>query len=344
MNKNVSDVDIVILWVDGADPDWIASFNKFSMDKKILDTRYKDWDTIKYVFRGIEKFMPWVRKIHFVTCGQKPNWMVSNHPKLNFVFHSDIFLTKDILPVFNSSSIELNFERIPDLSEKFIYFNDDTLILRPADESRFFVDNQPVDFLIESLPRRGRLYNKIRKPDSWSSMINNCIDLINGHFYKNDYAMMRKEHRYSNRYKLIHRISNLFFSIEDKYLAFKHYHHPQPYLKKTIINVNKKFSDAVNDTIESKFRNSKNISQALYRYSHLASGDFYPIYYDDHFCKNISSINDAKKCAKMINNKRFVCVNDSISADSIEYAECRSIIINALDGILREKSTFEKIS
>lgn len=342
MKNDDSAVDIVILWVDGSDPDWIKSYNKYSESKKFLDSRYKDWDTIKYVFRGIEKFMPWVRHIHFVTCEQKPIWMVNTHPKLKFVSHLDIFPNEDILPVFNSSAIELNFERIPELADKFIYFNDDTLILKPADRTRFFIDNLPVDFLIETLPRRGWIYNKLRKPDSWSSMICNSIDIINANYNKHDLVKVNSDYRYTTMYPLLHRISNLAFSFNKKYLAFKHYHHPQPYLKKTIINANEKFSKVVNSTISSRFRKSENISQAIYRYSHLALGLFYPIYYDDHYCKNINSVKTAQKCVEMIHKKRFVCVNDSISSENSEYVECRNIIISALDSILPEKSSFEK--
>ncbi|MEX6314967.1 Stealth CR1 domain-containing protein [Providencia manganoxydans] len=125
-----SDIDVIILWVDSNDPVWINNYNYYSPNKKLEDKRFKDWGTIKYVFRGIEKFLPWVRKIHFVTCGQRPKWMIEKHSKIQFVNHDDIFPDRNILPVFNSSAIELNFNRIPDLAEKFIYFNDDTLVLK----------------------------------------------------------------------------------------------------------------------------------------------------------------------------------------------------------------------
>ena len=29
------------------------------------EVRYRDWQNLKYWFRAVEKYAPWVRKIHF---------------------------------------------------------------------------------------------------------------------------------------------------------------------------------------------------------------------------------------------------------------------------------------
>ncbi|USR64954.1 stealth family protein [Providencia stuartii] len=340
MNKTTG-IDIVILWVDCNDPKWIEQYNKFSINNKIEDNRFKDWGTIKYVFRGIEKFLPWVRKIHFITCDQKPNWLVDSHPKINFLTHNEIYAEKEVLPVFNSSSIELNFDKIKDLSDKFIYFNDDMVVLKPTSESRFFLNDLPVDFLVETLPRRGWLYQKIRKPDNWSDMINNSIALINNSFSKRD-ARNKKKYFFSKNYMLPQVILNYFYQSFSSYVAFEHYHNPQPYLKKTICEVNNNFRAPVTETIKSKFRNSNNISQALYRYYHLASQEFYPFYHNDHSCVNITSLKSAKICEKYINTKRFVCINDSITLEHPEYEQCKDLILTALEKILPNVSSFEK--
>ena len=69
------DIDVVIPWVDPTDKEWQASKNKFLKDlnnDKVdnSENRFRDWDNFKYVFRGIDKFMPWVHKIYLITCGQ----------------------------------------------------------------------------------------------------------------------------------------------------------------------------------------------------------------------------------------------------------------------------------
>ena len=133
-------IDFVILWVDGNDPEWQSEKAKY--DSNINDdsnsaSRYRDWGLLPYWFRGVEKFTPWVNKIHFVTWGHIPEFLKINNPKLNIVKHTD-FIPAEYLPTFSSHAIELNIHRIPGLSEKFVYFNDDTFIIRNMDKKAFF--------------------------------------------------------------------------------------------------------------------------------------------------------------------------------------------------------------
>ena len=48
MNNNV---DIVITWVDGSDPNWLAEKKMYT--KKSNNVRYIYWDNLVYIFRGI---------------------------------------------------------------------------------------------------------------------------------------------------------------------------------------------------------------------------------------------------------------------------------------------------
>ena len=116
-------VDFVIIWVDGNDEQWQKEKAKDSPDKNTdyRNIRYRDWDNLQYWFRGVEKFTPWVNKVHFVTCGHLPKWLNTNNPKLNIVKHSD-FIPEKYLPTFSANPIELNIHRIKDLSEKFVFF------------------------------------------------------------------------------------------------------------------------------------------------------------------------------------------------------------------------------
>ena len=64
MNK----IDIVIPWVDPSDVKWQKKFAKYKYDSSKIDlrnSRYRDWENVKYIFRGIEKYMPWVNKVFF---------------------------------------------------------------------------------------------------------------------------------------------------------------------------------------------------------------------------------------------------------------------------------------
>ncbi|MDE5852120.1 MAG: Stealth CR1 domain-containing protein, partial [Alistipes sp.] len=88
------EIDFVITWVDMNDPEWQAEFSRYSGDKDntkngVSEARFRDYGFLKYWFRGVEKFAPWVRKIHFVTSGQKPEWLDAENPKIHLVRHED---------------------------------------------------------------------------------------------------------------------------------------------------------------------------------------------------------------------------------------------------------------
>ena len=107
MSKNI---DFVITWVDSSDPKWQKDFQKYRLSKpgnkeSSGEIRYRDLGTFKYVFRGFEKFTPWIRKIHLVTYGHIPEWLNIEHPKINIVKHEDIFPDLSVLPTFNSTAI-----------------------------------------------------------------------------------------------------------------------------------------------------------------------------------------------------------------------------------------------
>src|SRR5699024_9347878 len=123
-------IDIVIPWVDNSDITWQKEKNKYenydSRDSR--DIRYRDWDLLEYLFRGIEINAPWINKIHFITWGHIHEWMDESHEKLNIVKHEE-FIPREYLPTFSSQTIELNMHRIKGRAEKFIYFNDDIFII-----------------------------------------------------------------------------------------------------------------------------------------------------------------------------------------------------------------------
>ena len=142
-------IDFVMIWVDGADPAWRAEKNKYdSSDERGDNTeiRYRSWDNLQYWFRGIEKFAPWVNRIHFVTWGHLPAWINKNNPKLNIVNHKD-YIPEKYLPTFNANTIELNLHRIKGLSEQFVYFNDDMFVTAPVKPEDFFRNGRFFDLL-----------------------------------------------------------------------------------------------------------------------------------------------------------------------------------------------------
>lgn len=57
-------IDFIITWVDDSDPEWRKEFEYYSAKEgRTINTdacRYRDWGTLRYWFRGVEKFSPWV--------------------------------------------------------------------------------------------------------------------------------------------------------------------------------------------------------------------------------------------------------------------------------------------
>ena len=137
------DIDLVYLWVDGSDPIWLEKKQRF-IDKKINTVgRYQDNGELRYSLRSVEKHIPWIRKIFIVTDDQIPPFVDVNHPKIEIVYHSQI-IPKEVLPTFNSNVIDFFIYNIPNLSEHFLYANDDTFVNADLKHSFFFNNGIPV--------------------------------------------------------------------------------------------------------------------------------------------------------------------------------------------------------
>lgn len=141
-------IDIVLPWVNDSDPAWNEEKRKY-MDEKTgaieaSNLRFQSWDNLHLWFRAIEECMPWANKVFLVTCGQIPNFLVEDHPKVEIVDHRN-FIPEEYLPTFNSNTIEMNMYRIKELSENFILFSDDVFPLQPIAEEYYFKDNKVCD-------------------------------------------------------------------------------------------------------------------------------------------------------------------------------------------------------
>lgn len=339
-------IDIVIPWVDDQDPVWLKERSKYlgNIESKQgqINKLFRDWGTLLFVFRGIEKFMPWVNKVHFLTYGHIPNWLNVKADKLNVIKHQDFYLNSSHLPVFNSQSIEMNFLGIEGLAEKFIYFNDDTLVLKETDASRFFKGNIPLDFIIQNIPRRGFLYRLLISNDPYVDTMVNNLKLINRQFSKKKLLKESSLLFYSSHYSLRSRLYNLFFNLLPHYYWFSNYHFQQPYLKSNIEETYSLFKQEMDLTSQSRFRTRHDVNQYLYRYVRLAKGEFEPYEPDDTYCMVLKSYNFFKKNKHRINEVRFFCPNDDPHISESDFFKTKTELIQILDTILPEKSSFEK--
>lgn len=149
-----TDIDAVITWVDGDDPEFralrdhhaaVAKADPLDPDHhsqlRFTRTRYADAGELRYCLRSILRFGKFIRKIWIVTAGHLPKYFdrAGMPDNISFVSHREIFQGyEDCLPTFNSEAIESMLWRIDGLAENFLYFNDDVMLLSGARQEHFF--------------------------------------------------------------------------------------------------------------------------------------------------------------------------------------------------------------
>lgn len=267
-------IDFVLPWVDGGDPIWQKSRVAFS-PAGVRETdagacRYRDWGLLKYWFRAVEQNAPWVRKIFFITCGQIPDFLNTAHPKLRLINHQD-YIPSCWLPTFSSHCIELNLHRIPDLSEQFVYFNDDTFLNQPC---------SPEDFFRNELPCYRLMYRRILKPGptdpAYEHARYNAAEAVSRHYSKKDTIRAGASRLFSPSYGLKTIVWNLLQYSQKELLDFMDPHVPVPFLKSTLSEVWEKEELLLAETSSHRFRDPSDVSQCIFRYWDLARGHFSP--------------------------------------------------------------------
>ncbi len=328
------DIDFVITWVDMEDPKWKAEFSKYSGKKDnekngVSEARFRDYGFLKYWFRGVEKFAPWVRKIHFVTSGQKPEWLDENNPKINLVSHKD-YIPAEFLPTYNSVVIERYLHKIPDLAEHFVYFNDDFYIINNISTERFFKNGVPCDIAVFQ-------YNP--SWSQWYKRIKNNLKIINKHFDKKE-VMARDHDKWFHKSYGSRARWNYLLKPYGKFITLRTPHNAQPYLKSTFEEVWAVAEKELTETSANRFRTVTDYTPELFRTWQICKGNFEPYNtYSD--TKMFPLMIKPKQAIKAIYNQTYslICLNDNVHIRN--YAQVMENIKDAFDSILPEKSTFE---
>jgi len=335
MKENYT-IDFVISWVDGNDPLWLkerAHYAKMEYGQVDNgDSRFRDWENLRYWFRGIEKFAPWVNKIFFVTWGHVPQWLDTNHPKIKIVKHSD-FIPEQYLPTYNSNVIEYFFHKINGLSEHFLYFNDDWFIIDSVAPTRFFRDGLPCDMAQLSA-------DSFSKPSIFDSSVYMSMALINKYF-KMPYVIKHHFFKWFSFHYVKTSVRNIYLSLLPKFPGFNVNHLPLGYNKKIFEEVWAKCGAELEKSSQCRFRRYGIVAFWLFRYWQLVTGKFYPYNIDsDGEFLEIQDYNIDWIASRIEQQKKsIVCLNDT---DNIsDFQLCKTKIIEAFDKILPEKCSFE---
>lgn len=328
-------IDFVLPWVDSSDPEWIRDKAKYA-DTALTGNgaeRFRDWDQLRYWFRGVEQFAPWVNKIHFITCGHVPDWLNLDHPKLNWVRHED-YIPKEYLPVFSCNPIELNLHRIEGLAEKFVYFNDDIFLIDHVKPSDFFRNELPCSS--PGLAITGKVTH------TYAGILYSCYCFINKHF---DSRQVMKQ----QLGKFLHPANGLKRNLltlllmpycTEFFPGLYTTHAPNAYLKQTLQEVWEADPEALHETCTHRFRTSSDLAQNIFLWWQWCSGRVVP-----HNSRKLNTyltvLSEDEQLIHTITKHPtpIVNINDDKDAD---FEQKKAVINGAFDIALGKKSSFEK--
>jgi len=308
------EIDLVYLWVNGNDPQWIAKrdacIGKPTGKQENCKGRFADSGDLKYSLRSIEKYAPWIHRIFIVTDNQVPEWLDTSNPKVRIVDHTEI-LPQESLPCFNSSLIEQFLYKIPELSERFLYANDDMYINQPITPGTFFADDGlPYLFMNRKPFRKFTLWlreNILKKP-------------------------------LSQYLQKIRNASCLFEKRYGKYYGCKLHHNIDAYLKSTFELTHQLFRDEFATMRLHHMRSSLDYHRTIISYVAIEEKRGHLRYVSQHHSFRLH-IDNRKLYRKFERyNPVLFCMNDSEFVNDDD----RRFAIDYVSHLFPEKSQFEK--
>lgn len=311
--------DLVYLWVDGNDNQmrekrnfWRKKYNKPINEQAINECRFIDNEELKFSLRSVEKYAPWINNIYIITDNQIPKWLDTSNPRIHIVDHTEI-MPKEALPTFNATAIEACMHKIHELSEYFLFANDDMFFSKATSFDFFFnSDGLPIY----------RIGEPIIKKSVNESMYFSFI-------------------LYS--YELIYKKFGIKFNEDPD-------HNITPYRKSFIEECVENFKKEFDYVTNCKFRESYTIQRTIYAAYSTVTKNSPRI--KEHKCKipiikkfiknkkdTIYFSGHSKKIIKKINEYKpnLICIND----DENTHTEDRLRIKSILETLFPEKSDFE---
>ena len=314
-------IDLVYAWVDSSDDNWQKKKAEFELANGLapdkLVSRYRNNDELKYSLRSVEKNASWINHIYIITDNQIPDWLNTNHPKITIVDHKEI-IPAEALPTYNSNAILHSMVNIPNLSDYFLYSDDDMYFYDYVAPSFFYKnDGYPVCRFIKEPKNPTKAYK------TW---IENSQKLIKDKFNK-------------------------------KYTVYPH-HCVDAYKKSDIEECRKKFKGEIDKIVYHHFRNNSDSERVLYMYyacvkEHGHYKRISKIDSDLSFFEKIKNFitktyrKDSLKfysISKNIENDlakyrpKLICINDTFRAKENDIQNARQI----LEKLFPNKSDFEK--
>lgn len=302
-------MDIVISFVDCKDKVWMKSYLRTIRKCSGLFPyhQFYNHNTIKYVLRGIDEFIPYVNNVFIVVSNieQIPDYI--DQSKVKIILHKD-FIPEEYLPLFNSTAIELFLHKIPGLGEEFVYFNDDMIPISHISYDDFFKDGIPcISFNTEQREK--------------TLAYRHCI--LSFYEAKNTVEILTGK------------------EIDTKDIELQiPQHSPTPLLKSVCDEAsNIKRHDSLLNFYITTIRSLRNINQyywadILYFKKQYTESNIKSYYTSTQDIKDVD-IEEVKK------ENKFICIND-YGSDEMPLSQIDDIIKLKLDTIFKNKSKYEK--
>ena len=335
--KKNAGIDFVITWVDGSDSEWLKEKSKYtsggSQDNSAA--RYRNLDLLKYWFRAVDMYAPWVRKIHFVTWGHYPEWLNTEHQKIHIVKHSD-FIPEKYLPVFSSHPIEWNMHRIKGLSNNFVYFNDDMFITDKV---------KPSDFFYKGLPRDVAAMNAFTFvwPESKVTdfVLANDMYVMNQHFDKKN-SIKKNISKWYNLSLGKYLFTNILLLPWPKFTGMKPMHVAMSLKKDTFKELWDEEYELLDRTCSHRFRDMEDVNPWLIEFWQMAKGEFYPRKAKEVQYFSLSpDVDDNDAIYKAVSESKYklICINDGYVNEN--YDSVKGKLCSVMDKKFAQKSQFE---
>lgn len=296
-------IDVIISYVNGSDSNWVKDYINTTRTHNPSSIRYRSWGTLKYLFRGISKYMPFVRNVILVVSrhSQVPVWV--DHKAVRIVYHKD-FIPEKFLPTFNSCTIESYFWNIKGLADKVIYFNDDMFPVGDMSEDDFFTGDQPHLHFTEP--------TKFSHTNTFRNQCRSSMDLITK-------ALQLPEFEAGKIIRPVH-IST-------------------PITKECLLKVKELCSESIEKTI-STVRLAKNVNQYIYAYYQYFTDNYIDATLNYKYCEiTEDTVKDIVKDI-LSEDYQIMCLNDS---DKIRnYPQVRYQLTTGFDRKFPAKCKYEQ--
>lgn len=330
-------IDFVVTWVDGNDPAWQKERAEYFGETELKASgngvcRYRDWASFRYWFRAVEAYAPWVRYVHLVTWGHVPEWLNRECPKLKIVNHRD-FMPAEFLPTYNCNPLELNLFRITDLSEHFVYFNDDMMLTRPVSPEEFFINGMPrhTGVAVPWINRDNELpYHLFFNGFGLANRKNNIRKCIQNHpekFFSHVYGSMLKYNVDAWR---------------SEGLPGMHFTHMGvPFCKSSMGRTWVKYEKECIQTCNYRVRDIHQLTHQIYSIEDILQGNFVPARNDWGTIVNIENV-DAIQWAYESRQYKMICLSDRDNMTEEEVVSVNNQLTSFFEEIFQKVSAFEK--